>query len=75
MFSIVVYSYLVCCSHLEASCIIYVKMWYGLPSYFHLGITTFGSKFVGLEYQHSFPGHISNKAIPSFQFHIEWGEY
>ena len=75
MFSIVVYSCLVNCSHLEASCISYVKMLYGLLSYFHLGIPTFGGKFVGLDRQHSFPAHISNRAIASFQFHIEWEEY
>ena len=45
------------------------------PSYFNLGIPTFGSKFVGLDHQHSFPVHISNRAIASFQFHIEWEEY
>ena len=34
-----------------------------------------GSKFDGLDHQHSFPAHIPNKAIASFQFHNEWGEY
>ena len=51
------------------------KMLYGLPSYFHLGIPTFGSKFVGLDRQHSFLAHIPNRAIASFQFRIEWEEY
>ena len=38
-------------------------------------IPTFGSKFVGLDHRHFFPAQISNKAITSFQFHIEWEEY
>ena len=49
-------------------------IWFELPSYFHLGIPTFGSKFDGLDHPHSFPAHISNKAIASLQFHTEWGE-
>ena len=75
MFSIVVYSCLVYLQSFRGKLYFLRKNVIWIAQLFHLGIPTFGSKFVGLHHQHSFPVHISNRAIASFQFHIEWEEY